>query len=76
MDGRWKDVTPFLLFCAFFFAWGGILFGIDSGSFGPIQALPTWLKEFGTINDDGEYELGTTRKAVMNASMQLGRAAA
>ncbi|KAJ5100417.1 hypothetical protein N7456_006469 [Penicillium angulare] len=63
---RWKDGTPFLLFCALLFAWGGVLFGIDTGSFGSIQALAPWLKVFGTRSVDGDYALSTSRQAVMN----------
>lgn len=66
---RWKDATPFLFYCVFMFAWGGILFGLDTGSFGSVQALPSWLNVFGSKSAHGQYELTTTRQAIMNGSM-------
>lgn len=65
---RWRDVTPYLLFCAFFFAWGDMLFGLDAGSFGSIQSLPSFLSDFGDLTAKGTYILPTTRKAIMNSS--------
>lgn len=71
MGHRFKDATPFLLYCALIFAWGGILFGIDTGSFGAIQALPSFLSRFGTKGQDGKYELTTTRMAIMNGGVYM-----
>ena len=67
-NNRFKDATPFLLYCAAIFAWGGIMFGLDVGSFGAIQALPSFLNDFGTLDEDGNRVLTTTRRAIMNGS--------
>lgn len=64
---RWHDGTPFVYYCAFIFAWGDILFGIDTGSFGSIQALPSFLRDFGVRGKDGSYSLSTERKSIMNS---------
>lgn len=60
---KWRDATPYLLFCTFCFAWGDVLFGLDTGSFGSLEALPSFLKQFG---HDGK--LSTWQKSVMNSS--------
>lgn len=71
MGHRFKDTTPFLFYCALMFAWGGIMFGLDTGSFGAIQALPSFLSRFGTKDPKGQYELTTTRTAIMNGGRCL-----
>lgn len=70
-NSKWRDVTPYLLYCAFCFAWGDILFGIDTGSFGAIQSLPVFLREFGEERppNSGKFVLPTARKSLMNSSM-------
>jgi len=68
-NSRWRDATPFLVFCAFCFAWGDVLFGIDTGSFGSIQALPSFLADFGVQQPDGSFKLPTQRTSIMNSSM-------
>ncbi|KAF3764346.1 general substrate transporter [Cryphonectria parasitica EP155] len=67
---RWRDATPYLLFCAFFFAWGDILFGLDTGSFGSLEALPSFLNHFG---ENGA--LSTWQKSVMNSIVWPGKLA-
>ncbi|PSR83417.1 general substrate transporter [Coniella lustricola] len=67
---KWRDATPYLLFCTFFFAWGDVLFGIDTGSFGSLEALPSFLNQFGR---DGA--LSTWQKSVMNSIVWPGKIA-
>jgi hypothetical protein len=67
-SSSWHDANWFLIYCAFIFAWGDILFGIDTGSFGAIQALPSFLRDFGTKGDDGTYSMSTRRVSIMNSS--------
>jgi hypothetical protein len=38
----------------------------DVSSFGAIQTLPSWLRDFGE-ESNGKYVLGTTRKSIMNS---------
>lgn len=42
-------------------------------SFGPLQALPSWLSQFGQLQSDGTYKLGTERKAIMNSVVWPGK---
>lgn len=39
----------------------------DTGSFGSLQALPSWLRTFGVLNAKGAYVLPTERKSIMNS---------
>lgn len=44
----------------------------DTGSFGSLQALPSFLRRFG-IKDGGEFTLPPTRKALMNSLPWIGK---
>lgn len=72
-EGRWRDTTAYLWFCAVAFAWGNVLFGVDTGSFGSTQSLPSFLRTFGVDQGDGTYALPTTRKAIMNSMVWPGK---
>lgn len=39
----------------------------DVASFGSLQALPSFLNQFGELQDDGSYALSTTRRSIMNS---------
>jgi hypothetical protein len=39
----------------------------DTGSFGSIQALPSWLRDFGERNAAGAFVLTATRSSIMNS---------
>jgi hypothetical protein len=43
-----------------------ILIFSDVSSFGALQALPSWLRQFGVQNSEGVYVLDTDRRAIMN----------
>lgn len=45
----------------------------DTGSFGSLQALPSFLSQFGVRNAHGVYELPTERKSVMNSVPWIGK---
>lgn len=47
----------------------------DTGSFGSLQALPSFLRQFGEVSATGEYELPTTRKSIMNSIPWIGKLA-
>ncbi|KAJ9635684.1 hypothetical protein H2204_005644 [Knufia peltigerae] len=52
---------------------GALLFGIDTGSFGSLQALPSFLRRFGEKTTDGDFELPTKRKSIMNSIPWIGK---
>lgn len=41
----------------------------DVASFGSLQALPSFLRQFGELQEDGIYALSTKRKSIMNSGM-------
>lgn len=45
----------------------------DTGSFGSLQALPSFLRRFGERTGDGVYVLPTDRKAIMNSVPWIGK---
>ncbi|WVF72551.1 hypothetical protein IAT40_007368 [Kwoniella sp. CBS 6097] len=70
----WKQTTPFLIFCVIAYSWGDLLFGIDTGSFGSLQVLPSWLKDFGIYNAaTGTYSMPTSRTSIMNSVVFAGK---
>ncbi|KAJ9150704.1 General substrate transporter [Pleurostoma richardsiae] len=71
----WRHVTPYLVFNCLVFLQGAILFGIDTGSFGSLQALPSFLTRFGIKNDAGKFNLPATRKSLLNSLPWIGKIA-
>ncbi|KAL1866974.1 hypothetical protein VTK73DRAFT_4443 [Phialemonium thermophilum] len=69
----WRHLTPYLVFNCLVFLQGAILFGIDTGSFGSLQALPSFLRRFGVKDAKGVYGLPATRKALMNSLPWIGK---
>lgn len=45
----------------------------DVSSFGSLQALPSWLSQFGDLQPDGSYKLGTQRQSIMNSVVWPGK---
>ena len=57
-----------LLLAVVAFSWGDLLFGIDTGSFGALQVLPSWLRDFGEYNADEDiYFSPVERRSLMNS---------
>jgi MFS family permease len=50
-------------------------FKSDTGSFGSLQALPSFLRQFGVQNAKGDYELPTQRASLMNSVPWIGKLA-
>ncbi|RXK38375.1 hypothetical protein M231_04284 [Tremella mesenterica] len=71
--GKWHGVTPYMFFCCCVFACGNILYGLDVSSFGAIQTLPSWLRQFGELQPDGTYILQTRRQSIMNGVVWPGK---
>ncbi|WVW80523.1 hypothetical protein I302_102508 [Kwoniella bestiolae CBS 10118] len=70
----WSQTTPFLIFCVFAYAWGDLMFGIDTGSFGSLQVLPSWLRDFGHYDPaTNTYSNPTTRTSIMNSVVFVGK---
>ncbi|KAJ5097379.1 hypothetical protein N7456_008100 [Penicillium angulare] len=69
----WRQTTPYLLFNSIVFLQGALLFGLDTGSFGSLQALPSFLSRFGVRGAAGTYALPATRKALMNSLPWIGK---
>ncbi|GFZ52326.1 hypothetical protein JCM24511_10099 [Saitozyma sp. JCM 24511] len=68
-----RDTTPYLVFSALAFAFGDLLFGVDTGSFGSIQALPSFLSEFAPMNAAGVHAFPTRTKSIMNSVVWPGK---
>lgn len=48
-------------------SWSNQIGRSDVASFGSLQALPSFLRQFGELQDDGTYGLSTNRKSIMNS---------
>ncbi|KAL7421068.1 hypothetical protein Q5752_003952 [Cryptotrichosporon argae] len=66
----WGQATPFLAFCVFTFCWTNVIFGLDTSTFGSLQALPSWLGQFTSTGS-----LTTLQKAIANSVVYVGRIA-
>lgn len=55
--------------CSWSYSKGGISDSVfsDTASFGSLQTLPSFLRQFGDAQPDGTYKLSTTRKSIMNS---------
>jgi hypothetical protein len=72
---RYKGITPYMIFCVLVYLSGALLYGIDTGSFGSLQALPSFRRKFGTYNPKTEaYALPSNISAAMNSIPFAGQA--
>ncbi|KAJ9138582.1 General substrate transporter [Coniochaeta hoffmannii] len=69
----WRQMTPYLVFNSIVFLQGALLFGIDTGSFGSLQALPSFVRRFGVKNASGAYKLPASRASLMNSLPWIGK---
>ncbi|KAG9250966.1 general substrate transporter [Emericellopsis atlantica] len=69
----WSQITPYLAFNCCVFLLGAIIFGIDTGSFGGLQALPSFLNDFGVPGQDGVYAMPQLRRSLMNSLPWIGK---
>ncbi|KAI8801840.1 MFS monosaccharide transporter [Cladochytrium replicatum] len=56
----------------FFAAFGGFLFGYDTGTISGIIAMDPWLRKFGVQASDGTYFLPSTDKSLVVSILALG----
>jgi hypothetical protein len=78
-----KESTGYLLFAAVAFAFGNLLFGVDTGSFGyvsilaaetsSIQALPAFLNDFAPAVGPTGPTFPTDIKSIMNSVVWPGK---
>lgn len=74
-SARYKGVTPYMVFCCVVYLSGALLYGIDTGSFGSLQALPSFRSKFGEYNAKTKaYALPSDRAAAMNSIPFAGQA--
>lgn len=72
---RYKGITPYMVFCCFVYLLGALLYGIDTGSFGPLQALPSFRSTFGVYDrKTKEYALSSNVSSAMNSIPFAGQA--
>lgn len=45
----------------------------DTGSFGSLQALPSFLRDFGVEDADGEFSMPAIRRSLMNSLPWIGK---
>jgi hypothetical protein len=72
---RYKGITPYMVFCVLVYLSGALLYGIDTGSFGSLQALPSFRSKFGVYNPKTKaYALPSSTAAAMNSIPFAGQA--
>ncbi|WVW84361.1 hypothetical protein I302_106395 [Kwoniella bestiolae CBS 10118] len=70
----WSQATGYLIFCVAVFSMGDFIFGLDVSAFGGLQALPSFLNDFGVYNEaTKKMALPTLRKSLMNSIVYIGR---
>jgi MFS family permease len=45
----------------------------DTGSFGSLQAIPAFLRQFGEEQANGTFALSTSRRSIMNSVVFIGK---
>lgn len=55
-----------------FAAFGGILYGYDTGTIGGIKVMPDWLKTFGYDAGGGNYQLTTSNESLVVSILSAG----
>ncbi|KAG8926094.1 hypothetical protein FRC02_009207 [Tulasnella sp. 418] len=55
-----------------FAAFGGILFGYDTGVISGIKEMPNWLQTFGKQQSDGSYSISTSTESLIVSILSAG----
>ncbi|CAE6529760.1 unnamed protein product [Rhizoctonia solani] len=55
-----------------FAAFGGILFGYDTGVISGVKEMPNWLQTFGHQGSDGKWEISTSSESLIVSILSAG----
>ena len=70
----YSTATPRLIFFCCIYAMGSVFFGYDGASFGGVQAMTPFLRQFGTYNaTTKKYALAKNTQSLMNSLPLLGK---
>lgn len=71
IDKKWSDYIAISFFCLCV-AFGGFVFGFDTGTISGFVNLPDFLRRFGVLQDDGTYFLSNRRTGCIVAIFNIG----
>lgn len=66
-----KDYASVIIFC-FFIAFGGFVFGFDTGTISGFINMTDFTQRFGQLNDDGEYYFSDVRTGLIVSIFNVG----
>ncbi|PSK35749.1 hypothetical protein C7M61_004230 [Candidozyma pseudohaemuli] len=66
-----KEYIAMSIFC-FLVAFGGFVFGFDTGTISGFVAMPDFIERFGQLKDSGEYYLSNSRTGLMVSIFNIG----
>ncbi|KAL1715897.1 general substrate transporter [Schizophyllum commune] len=64
--------NPKAILLGIFVAFGGFLFGYDIGVISGCLIMPDFIRRFGELNADGEYELSSERQSIITSLLSAG----
>lgn len=70
-EKSFKDYIAISIFC-FFVAFGGFVFGFDTGTISGFVNMPDFIQRFGQVNSLGKYYLSNVRVGLMISIFNVG----
>lgn len=67
-----RDTDYILVYPCRFAAFGGFLFGYDTGYIAGVKAMPFFVDTFGTLDANGEYALSTATDSLITSILSAG----
>jgi len=55
-----------------FAAFGGFLYGYDTGYIAGVKAMPFWLRSAGQLGSDGKYHITTSQDSLVTSILSVG----